>query len=86
MAKNGCNQLAVEALHHSFGGRVVCWGPDVSRPCQDIQVPEEERLELPPLVCGDTLRHTESANPRLEKGAGNSLCLMVGYGHRFRPP
>jgi hypothetical protein len=64
MAANGCLQLAVETLHHFTGGRVVCCGPDVGCPCQDVQV--QERIELPALVGGDTLRHPEAPNPRLE--------------------
>ena len=33
-----------------------------------------------------TQRHPEAANPRLEECAGHRGCLLVGYGHGFRPP
>jgi hypothetical protein len=48
-------------------------------------MPEQERLELPPLVCGDSQRHPEAANPRLELSACHGGCLLVGYGNGFRP-
>ena len=86
MAADGCLQLAVEAFYHAIGGWVVVCGTDVSGSGQDVQVPEEERPELPPLVCGDSHRHPDAANPRLQERAGHSGCLEVGYGHGFRPP
>jgi hypothetical protein len=86
VAADDCLQLAVEMLHHAIGGQVVRCGADVSGSSQDVQVPEQDRLELPPLVCGDSLRHPEAANPRLEEGAGYRGCLLVGYGHGFWPP
>jgi hypothetical protein len=85
MAANGCLKLAVEMFHHAIGSWVEGRGMDVSSSVLDVQVPEEELLELPPLVCGDSQRHPEAANPRLEESAGNGGCLRVGYGNGFRP-
>jgi hypothetical protein len=60
MAADGCLQLAVETFHHTIGSWVEGRGMDVSGSGQDVQLPEQERLELPPLVCGDSQRHPEA--------------------------
>jgi hypothetical protein len=85
MAAGGCLQVAVEKFHHAIGSWVEGCGMDVSVFGQDVQVPEQERFELPPLVCGDSQRHPEAANPPLEESAGHGECLLVGYGNGFRP-
>jgi hypothetical protein len=38
------------------------------------------------LVCGDSQRHPEMANPRFEESTVHHGCLLIGYGHGFRPP
>ena len=53
VAADGCLQLAVKAFHHTIGCRVVRSSTYVSSSGQDVQVPEQEGLEMPPLVCGD---------------------------------
>jgi hypothetical protein len=80
MAADGCLQLAVETFHHAIGGRVVRRGADVSGSGQDVQVPEQERLELPPLVCGDSQRYPEAADPRLEKARATVGASWSGMG------
>jgi hypothetical protein len=78
VATDGCLQLAVEAFDHTIGCGVVRHGADMSGSCQGVQVPGQERLELPPLVRCDAQWHAEAMYPRLEEGAGHRGSLLVG--------
>jgi len=82
VAADGCLQLAVKASHHTIGCRVVRCGMYVSGSGRDVRVPEQEGLELPPLVCGDSQQHPEATNPCLEECSGHRGChsLVVVNG------
>jgi hypothetical protein len=85
VARDGCLQRPVEALHQTIGCWMVGGCPGELNSSHSGQGVEELRLELTSLVGGDGLRATEAGYPAGHEGACHSLSIDVRDGNCFWP-